>query len=72
MPDPFPEDDEELSALLDSMPPMSEEEERLADERAEADIAAGRVVPNDRVVEWLRSWGTDNPLPRPRWDDAPE
>jgi predicted transcriptional regulator len=32
---------------------------------AEADIAAGRVVPHDEVVKWLRSWGTPNELPCP-------
>ena len=25
---------------------------------AEADVAAGRVVPNTKVVEWLKTWGT--------------
>ncbi len=30
-----------------------------------ADIAAGRVVPNSKVVEWIRSWGTANELPMP-------
>ncbi len=32
---------------------------------ARADIAAGRVVPNSRVVEWIRSWGTGDELPVP-------
>jgi predicted transcriptional regulator len=32
---------------------------------AEADVAAGRVVPHDEVVNWLRSWGTPNELPCP-------
>ncbi|MBI1946837.1 MAG: ribbon-helix-helix protein, CopG family [Deltaproteobacteria bacterium] len=26
--------------------------------RARADVAAGRVVDNDKMVAWLRSWGT--------------
>ena len=34
--------------------------------RGEADIAAGRVVSHEAVVKWLKSWGTDNPLPRPK------
>ncbi|HEX3919388.1 MAG TPA: CopG family transcriptional regulator [Caulobacteraceae bacterium] len=29
-----------------------------ADARAMADIAAGRVIPHERMVRWLRSWGT--------------
>ena len=71
--DPSPEDldDEELSEILANAPLLDEDED-LADERAEADIAAGRVVSNERVVEWLRSWGTDNPLPPPRWEDEPK
>jgi len=32
---------------------------------AEADVAAGRVVPHEDVVKWLRSWGTPNELPCP-------
>jgi predicted transcriptional regulator len=36
------------------------------DAEAEADIAAGRVVPHEKVVEWLESWGTPNELPCPK------
>jgi predicted transcriptional regulator len=32
---------------------------------AEADVAAGRVVPHDELVTWLRSWGTPDELPCP-------
>jgi predicted transcriptional regulator len=32
---------------------------------AEADIEAGRVVPHEDVVRWLRSWGTFDELPCP-------
>ena len=32
---------------------------------AEADIDAGRVVPHEEIVKWLRSWGTPNELPCP-------
>jgi predicted transcriptional regulator len=39
--------------------------EALLDAAAEADYAAGRVVPHDKVVEWLKSWGTPDELPRP-------
>ncbi len=34
--------------------------------RGEADIAAGRFVSHEAVVQWLKSWGSDNPLPRPK------
>ena len=29
-------------------------------------IKAGRVVPANKVFQWMRSWGTDNELPRPK------
>ena len=32
---------------------------------AEADVAAGRVVPHEDVVKWLESWGTPDELPCP-------
>jgi len=34
-----------------------------ADRRAAADIAAGRLVDHDVVVNWLLAWGRDRPLP---------
>jgi predicted transcriptional regulator len=46
----------------------AEEEERAIAE-AEADVAAGRVVPHEEVVKWLKSWGTPNELPRPFADE---
>ncbi len=45
---------------------IDEEAERLADERAEADVAAGRVISHEAVKRWLLSWGTPNRLPRPK------
>ena len=42
-----------------------EEAEACAIDEAEADIAAGRIVPHDEVVKWLRSWGTPDELPCP-------
>jgi hypothetical protein len=45
---------------------LDEEAERLADERAEADVAAGRVISHEAMKRWLSSWGTDNPLPPPK------
>jgi predicted transcriptional regulator len=32
---------------------------------AEADAKAGRVVPNAKVVEWLKSWGRPDRKPAP-------
>jgi len=53
------------------LPPegMSEDEwDAISDARADADIAAGRFVPHELVVEWLRKWGTpeETPIP-PEW-----
>lgn len=31
-----------------------------------ASMKAGRGVPAEKVFEWMRSWGTDNELPRPK------
>ena len=45
---------------------IDEEGEERALAEAEADVAAGRVVPHEEVVKWLKSWGTPNELPRPK------
>jgi len=57
-------DDDEILSIFDE----EEDPETAArlDAEAEADIAAGRVVPHEKVVEWLRSWGTANELPCPK------
>jgi predicted transcriptional regulator len=34
-----------------------------------ADIEAGRTVPHEKVVAWVRSWGTENELPPPKCGD---
>jgi predicted transcriptional regulator len=36
---------------------IDEEEEERAIAEAEADVAAGRVVPHEEVVKWIKSWG---------------
>jgi predicted transcriptional regulator len=47
---------------------LTPDQEAAADQRAEADIAAGRGVSHDDVVAWLKTWGTpqDGPPP-PEW-----
>lgn len=30
-----------------------------------AEAEAGQMVPHEKVVEWLRSWGTEHELPQP-------
>lgn len=44
---------------------MSPEAEAAADARALADIEAGRFVSHDKVVAWLKTWGTPDEGPPP-------
>jgi predicted transcriptional regulator len=44
---------------------LEDEAELAADAAADADLAAGRVVPHERVREWLKSLGTPDQLPTP-------
>lgn len=53
----------ETRSIFDTPPDDATEAE--ADARAEADVAAGRVVSHAKVVEWLRSWGKPDELPCP-------
>ena len=39
------------------------------EQKAMADIDAGRFVTHEAVVRWLKSWGTDNELPPPKCGD---
>ena len=39
--------------------------EARLDAEAEAAITAGRVVPHEKVVAWLKSWGKPDELPCP-------
>ena len=45
---------------------VDEDAMAASDARAEADIAAGRVVSHEAVSRWLMSWGTPDELPRPK------
>lgn len=44
---------------------IDEAAEARAIAEAEADVAAGRVVPHEKVREWLKSWGTADERPAP-------
>ena len=51
------------------LPPegMSDEEWiALLDARADADLAAGRGIPHEKVMEWVSRWGTPEETPLPR------
>ena len=52
------------NSLFDSTDPREE-----ADARAEADVAAGRLIGHDAVKRWIASWGTAKPLRRPHVGD---
>jgi predicted transcriptional regulator len=52
--------------------PIFEEEDEEAilasDARAREQIAAGKGVPHEEVVKWLKTWGTpDEGPPPPEW-----
>lgn len=51
---------------FDSSNPEAETE---AEARARADVRAGRLISHSAVRRWLLSWGSSNPLPRPRVGD---
>jgi hypothetical protein len=48
---------------FDVPPDLAAEARAIAE--AEADLAAGRVVPHVEVAKWLESWGTADELPCP-------
>jgi predicted transcriptional regulator len=56
--------DQEQKSIFD-MEPDEAHEARL-DAKAEADCAAGRVVPHERVREWLLKLANGERTPRPR------
>lgn len=39
--------------------------EKIKKSIAEADANPGKGIPHEKVVKWLRSWGTPNELPPP-------
>jgi predicted transcriptional regulator len=45
---------------------VDEEAEHLADERAEADLKAGRLISHEAMKRWLLSWGASHKLPPPK------
>ncbi|MDD1452348.1 hypothetical protein NHF48_017755 [Sphingomonas sp. H160509] len=53
-------------ALFDTSDPAAEAE---ADARADAAVHSGRLISHDAVKRWLSSWGSTEPLPRPRVGD---
>ncbi|HME24836.1 MAG TPA: CopG family transcriptional regulator [Acetobacteraceae bacterium] len=58
--------DTETKSIFEAEPDAADE--ARFDAEAWAAYQAGRVVPHGKVVEWLKSWGTSNVLPRPTPD----
>ncbi len=48
---------------------IDDEAERAADARADADVAAGRVISHEAMKAWLLSWGAPGELPPPEVGD---
>lgn len=53
-------------SLFDSTDPG---DEAAADARADADVAAGRLIGHAAVKRWVASWAAAKPLPRPHVGD---
>ena len=64
MSDPGNEFDEEPGVFLEEAVELDAREQK-----AMADIDAGRFITHEAVVRWLKSWGTDNELPPPKCGD---
>jgi predicted transcriptional regulator len=45
---------------------IDDDAEAAADARADADVAAGRVVSHEAMKRWLLSWGTPDESPAPK------
>lgn len=48
---------------------VDQDAEAAADAEAIADFEAGRVISNEAMMAWLRSWGTSDKLPPPEIGD---
>ena len=45
------------------------EADAASEARAEADLREGRLISNDAVIRWLKSWIAGERLPRPKVGD---
>jgi predicted transcriptional regulator len=45
------------------------EAEAASERRAEADIREGRLIGNEAMIRWFKSWGTGKRLPKPKPGD---
>lgn len=65
----MPEDkfgfEETPAAEFDLFEEIDEDEDARLIAEAEADFAAGRVISNEAMMRWIKSWGTPDELPPP-------
>lgn len=66
MPEDTPGFSDNPAADFDVFNEIDEAAEAAADAEAEADIAAGRLIPHDDVAAWLDTWGTADFKPAPK------
>ncbi len=52
-------------SIFDDLAESDPEAEARREAEANADIAAGRVVPHAQVGKWLLTWGTPDETPMP-------
>ncbi len=57
---PVSEDEDDIFAVPDDAA------DEAATLRGLADFKAGRTISHEAVMRWVASWGTDEPLPRPK------
>lgn len=62
MSDPRNEFEEEPAIFGDA----DEAADEASLQRGLADAEAGRVISHEAMKRWLRSWGTDDPVPPPK------
>ena len=61
----FQAHDRVIEALRDPVEEHDADAEARARAEGIADAEAGRLVPHDEVVGWVKSWGTDHELSMP-------
>jgi hypothetical protein len=45
------------------------EADAASERRAEEDVREGRLISNEAMVRWFKSWGTGKRLPKPKVGD---
>lgn len=65
MPEDKPGFEETPAPDFDFFDEIDEEADARLIAEAEADFAAGRVISNEAMMRWIKSWGTPDELPPP-------